>query len=300
MIVYKTTNLVNGKFYIGQDSNNNPEYLGSGLLLKKAIEKYGRENFVKEIVEVCNTKEQLNEREIFWIEKTKAKNLGYNIADGGHGGNTYSEETRKRISELFKGREVSEQTIEKRKETRAKNPEKYKLTEGRKQSIGDFHRGKVISEEQKQKLSERMKAFDNYSPKFLEMQTRDKTGENGSMWGKTHSDETRKKMSDSHKDNPVRYWLGKKQSPESNEKRRIASSKHRHSTEYKQSMQGEGNPFYGCTHSEETKKKISDARRNKTPEQKLDRYVKFVISRTGVEPSDEQKNAKLEEYRGVS
>ena len=45
MIIYKTTNLVNGKIYIGKDSKNNPNYLGSGNLLKKALIKYGKENF---------------------------------------------------------------------------------------------------------------------------------------------------------------------------------------------------------------------------------------------------------------
>ena len=44
MIIYKTTNLVNGKIYIGQDSNNNPNYYGSGTLLHKAIKKYGLES----------------------------------------------------------------------------------------------------------------------------------------------------------------------------------------------------------------------------------------------------------------
>ena len=48
MVIYKTTNLINGKIYIGQDSKNNPKYLGSGVIFLKAIKKYGKENFVKE------------------------------------------------------------------------------------------------------------------------------------------------------------------------------------------------------------------------------------------------------------
>lgn len=50
MIIYKTTSLINGKSYVGQDSKNRSEYLGSGLLLNKVIKKYGRENFEKETI----------------------------------------------------------------------------------------------------------------------------------------------------------------------------------------------------------------------------------------------------------
>jgi group I intron endonuclease len=89
MVIYKTTNLINGKFYIGQDSKNNSEYLGSGLLLSKAIDKYGRENFKKEILEVCENKKTLNEREIYWIKELKAIECGYNLTKGGSGGDTY-------------------------------------------------------------------------------------------------------------------------------------------------------------------------------------------------------------------
>ena len=39
MVIYKTTNLINGKYYIGKDIHNNPKYLGSGIALRKAIEK---------------------------------------------------------------------------------------------------------------------------------------------------------------------------------------------------------------------------------------------------------------------
>ena len=103
MIIYKTTNLVNGKFYVGKDVNKGPNYLGSGLLLNRAIEKYGRSNFVKEVLEEC-TKENINDREIYWIDKLDATNkeIGYNISIGGTGGDTFTnnpnkEEVRKKF-----------------------------------------------------------------------------------------------------------------------------------------------------------------------------------------------------------
>jgi len=87
MIIYKTTNLVNGKIYIGQDSNNNPNYYGSGTLLHKAIKKYGKDQFMKEIIEHCNSKTELNKRETYWIQQTNSQNtdIGYNITSGGDG-----------------------------------------------------------------------------------------------------------------------------------------------------------------------------------------------------------------------
>jgi group I intron endonuclease len=88
MIIYKTTNIINGKFYVGKDEKNNPDYLGSGKILKLAINKNGRENFKKKILEVCETRENLNDREKYWIESLSATTLGYNITEGGTGGRT--------------------------------------------------------------------------------------------------------------------------------------------------------------------------------------------------------------------
>ena len=85
MIIYKTTNLLNGKIYIGQDTKNRPSYLGSGKLLNMDIKKEGKTNFKKEVLEHCSTVAQLNKREKYWIKKlnTTDKNIGYNILKGG-------------------------------------------------------------------------------------------------------------------------------------------------------------------------------------------------------------------------
>lgn len=63
MVVYKTTNLINGKIYVGKDESMKPHYIGSGYILKKAIKKYGKENFKKDILESCSSREELGEKE---------------------------------------------------------------------------------------------------------------------------------------------------------------------------------------------------------------------------------------------
>lgn len=103
MIIYKTINLINNKIYIGQSLHDDPNYLGSGKLLHHAIKKYGKENFKKEILELCDDINILDEREKFWIKELNAQNkeIGYNILEGGQKRmNTFlPEETRKLISE---------------------------------------------------------------------------------------------------------------------------------------------------------------------------------------------------------
>ena len=128
MVIYKTTNLINGKFYIGQDSKNNPNYLGSGLLLIQAIEKYGKENFLKEILEGCSTKQELNTKEKKWIKalKSQVRGVGYNIADGGLGGDVFSnhpdkEKYRQNISKASKKTNSNPDVIKKLREASKNN-----------------------------------------------------------------------------------------------------------------------------------------------------------------------------------
>jgi len=88
MIIYKTVNLVSGKFYIGKDMSERDNYLGSGVKLKDAIKKYGRENFKKEVICKCENYELLNALESFLIFYYDACNpfIGYNMTSGGDGG----------------------------------------------------------------------------------------------------------------------------------------------------------------------------------------------------------------------
>jgi len=88
--VYLTTNKVNNRKYIGVDSNDNPKYLGSGVIIKLAIKKYGKENFIKEIIESNENIEYIFEREKYYVTKYNAINSKdfYNLSDGGKGGNT--------------------------------------------------------------------------------------------------------------------------------------------------------------------------------------------------------------------
>ena len=113
--IYETTNLVNNKKYIGQHRAEkfDEKYVGSGKYLWNAIRKYGIENFECKIIEECDSREQLNEREIYWISfynAVKSKNY-YNITKGGKYYNPYEglnkedyERACKKLSESSKGK----------------------------------------------------------------------------------------------------------------------------------------------------------------------------------------------------
>lgn len=100
--IYLTTNLINNKKYIGKHKGKyNPEYLGSGILINRAINKYGKHNFKNEILKICHSLEELNNMEKLYIKECNAckSDEYYNIAAGGDGGNLiagYTEEQLKK------------------------------------------------------------------------------------------------------------------------------------------------------------------------------------------------------------
>lgn len=88
--IYITTNIINNKIYVGQHTAKmfEPEkYIGSGLELLRAIEKYGKENFKNELLCECFSREELDEKEKYYINlyNSTNKNVGYNINIGGTG-----------------------------------------------------------------------------------------------------------------------------------------------------------------------------------------------------------------------
>lgn len=111
--IYKTTNLVNGKMYIGMHSQPKgpiDEYLGSGKHFRQAVAHYGKENFVKEILLYCDSREELAEQEAKIItNEIVADKSYYNLKLGGTGGSSgLSEEAKLKISKANKGRLVGE------------------------------------------------------------------------------------------------------------------------------------------------------------------------------------------------
>lgn len=94
MIIYKVTNIINNKIYIGQTINSlqkrQSKHFSEAKLYKKylfprALLKYGKENFIWEVIDEAKTKEELNEKEKFWIwfNASTDPNLGYNMSIGG-------------------------------------------------------------------------------------------------------------------------------------------------------------------------------------------------------------------------
>lgn len=153
--IYITTNLLTGKKYIGQHkaSNFDDKYIGSGIYLSRAIVKYGRANFICEMLESCNTKDELNEREIYWINKFNAvssKNF-YNISIGGTGGNLGYLANKKR-SETIMGHAVSTDT----KQKMSKSALGHTVSSETRQKLRQANLGKRVSEETKQKIRKTM------------------------------------------------------------------------------------------------------------------------------------------------
>lgn len=180
--IYKTTNNINGKIYIGKKHSNSfvEDYYGSGKLINRAIDKYGVENFSLELIEKCETLEELNLREIHYIQYLNSNyklGKGYNIASGGDGGDLITS-----LPEI----DYNSFILDCKRRAKGENNPNY--GNGSKIS-GDKNPSK--RPEVRKRLSEINSGENNamYG----------KTGELHHQYGKSHSEETRNKIKNSLK-----------------------------------------------------------------------------------------------------
>lgn len=123
-VIYKITNKINGKIYVGkrfvsEERFFKSNYHGGGSLIKQAIKKYGMDKFTREIIDCSDNNDILNEKEKYWIKENNCKvPFGYNLSDGGDGGGVKgvkrSPEYRKKISMALMGHKESEETKRKK------------------------------------------------------------------------------------------------------------------------------------------------------------------------------------------
>ena len=183
--IYKTTNLITNKIYIGQKHSNiflGSNYLGSGKKLKDAVKCYGKDNFKVELIEEIETKELMDEREIYWISyyNSTNKEIGYNLSEGGNVNRTLIGE-----NNPFYGKHHNEETRKKMSEHNSHFMLGKHHSEEAKKKISEGNKSKVVSQETRNKLSENAKTNPNYG-----------------MRGKQVSDDVKEKISLAKKSKP--------------------------------------------------------------------------------------------------
>lgn len=188
-IIYKATNLVNGKVYIGQTEQTLNERMKehyrhskrekyNHIVFYRAIKKYGKENFKWEIIDNASNEDELNNKEIYWIDLYKSyihrkDSNGYNMTLGGDGMRGYkpTEELKEKQS-LFMKKYYKEH----------KHPMLgTKMKDSTKRKIGMANSGRIKNNETRLKLSKSL------------------SGKHNPMYGRRHSEKTKNKMSEAKK-----------------------------------------------------------------------------------------------------
>jgi group I intron endonuclease len=199
MIIYIAKNKLSGKFYIGQTSYDLQKRIDEHIRLSKspkskfhkAIKSYGSHNFDWEIIDTAKTKEELNEKEIKYIQKYNSIENGYNMVEGGIGGyNQYAVEANKKkrkgktYEQIYSSTEIVKKLKNSHKERISEHNKIYGFDKLDKQTMKDIARkgayglmktgykhsketiekirksnqNKEVSEETKELISQRTKA----------------------------------------------------------------------------------------------------------------------------------------------
>lgn len=163
--IYMTTNNISGKKYIGRKTAESfdKNYYGSGIHLKRALKKYGRNNFSIEILCECDSYKELVEKETYYIKLNDAVNSD-NFYNNSYGG--YSE-----------GFEKGENNIAKRPDMRKINSEKHKgkkMPDEFRKRQSEIHLGKPSGMSGKHHSEETIKILSEMSSNQVHTEERDK------------------------------------------------------------------------------------------------------------------------------
>lgn len=211
--IYVTTNKVNGKKYIGQkkyDKNGKwKNYIGSGMALKNAVKKYGVSSFETEIINLAKTSAELNELEYEYTIKNNCveDKTYYNLV---HGGGTvtglkFSKETIEVLSERMKGDKnyfYGKRYFGKDNGFYGKNhsvASRAKMSASHKGKAHPYKGMKGVFSEETLKKMRLAKLGKPLSEAHKEAIKKAQAGKNHPMYGKKHSEETKKKMSEKAK-----------------------------------------------------------------------------------------------------
>ena len=182
-LIYKITNKLDGKIYIGSHKTKKVDdgYMGSGKYLNRAYQKYGMENFTKEILFVFDNETEMNEKE---KELVIISESTYNLCEGGKGGfgyinsvgkNFYKDHDKVAINNLAKGKEALQEYYASGKHKEIMKPVIQKIHEKYPEGIW---KGKKHTPETIKKLSGHNR----------------QNGELNSQYGKPRSEETKQKI----------------------------------------------------------------------------------------------------------
>lgn len=218
MIIYKAVNKTNGMIYIGQTTKTLEQriakHLGQESLFPRALRKYGRDAFDFSVIDRAETKDELNEKEIYWIAHYGSMHPnGYNLTKGGEGGlgyvfteeakakvraakktNPMSAEGRERVRQAMSGRSISDET--KRKQSNAMRGRKVTFSEEHRRKLAEAtsKRASIAGWKQSEETKEYLRVIN--LGRVITQEAREKLRQHN--LGKKASEETKQKMREAH------------------------------------------------------------------------------------------------------
>lgn len=255
--------------YIGRHSTDKLEdgYIGSGKLLRRAIEEFGKENFKRDVLFIFNNPEEMIAKEIDLVDNEfRNRDDTYNKALGGNSWGMLGVKLEPRSAEYLEKQRIAH-----------KGKKRPPLSQQHKESISKKMTGKIkkrgykLSKETCQKMSEAGKGR-KHSPETIEKLKELNTGENNPNFGKSATDETKEKMSLARK--------GKKlgpQKPEHTEKIRQINLNREYAPQTEEHKERIRQAHLGKKVSEETKEKIRQTNLRKSFEKKMN-IVNSIIT----------------------